>query len=322
MIVLHKILKTDTTPTLSIGRLNTIMNQNCICVLSKELGFSCLKKIFSIVGHKNLYVLNYDDISDKRSCFYSIEKYCKNNQIKNFKIATTSDLETYVREISPNIVFVSGWYGILPESLLNIPKLGFIGIHFSLLPQYRGFAPVVWGIINGEKKAGFSLFKFDNGIDSGMLYDQGCVEINEDDYIGDVFKKLENIALKSLEEKFPRIITGKQKLVAQCGVPTFCARRFEKDGKINWNLSQEQIYNFIRAQSHPYPGAFTIIGNTKIYIYRCKKLPETYYATPGQIIAYKEKIIIATGDSRAIQLLDFTVDGDKNLINSLHSRCS
>ena len=147
-------------------------------------------------------------------------------------------------------------------------KYVFTGIHALLLPDYSGGAPLVWAIINGEKKTGVTFFYFDEGVDSGDIIAQEEIDIYENDTIKTLYEKAEltgkNILIKYLPllavNQAPRIKQDESKR-------RIFPQRKPSDGEIDWNWESKRIKNFIRAQTKPYPGAFTLINNKKIIIW-------------------------------------------------------
>ncbi len=168
----------------------------------------------------------------------------------------------------PDLAVVAGWYFLVPPAILDIFPMGVVGLHGSLLPRYRGGSPLVWAIINGETKTGVTLFYFDEGIDTGDVVGQEAFEILPEDTIDSVYGKASDAAVKLVEKYVPLICEGKAPRVAQeHDDATQFPPRVPEDGLIDWNKSPEEIRNFIRAQSKPYPGAYTIIGGRKLVIH-------------------------------------------------------
>lgn len=157
------------------------------------------------------------------------------------------------------------------KSIRNIPPLGCAGLHASLLPKYRGGAPLVWAIINGEKETGISLFYLAEGVDDGNIISQKKVSVTLRDTIKTVYERIERATLSMLEETIPlikerRVIPTKNEIEKGSLYP----QRKPEDGLIDWNKPCLEIYNFIRAQTHPYPGAFTYHEKKKLIIWRAK----------------------------------------------------
>ncbi len=166
-----------------------------------------------------------------------------------------------------DLMICIGWYHNIPESIINNSKKGLIGIHGSLLPKYRGNAPLVWAMINGEKKTGISLFYFNEIIDGGDIIDQVEIPIEKEDYIADILQKVEVASKDVLLKNLPLIAEGKENRVPQNhDEATYFPKRRPEDGEIDWSWDNEKIANFIKAQAPPYPGAFTIIKGKKVII--------------------------------------------------------
>jgi methionyl-tRNA formyltransferase len=142
------------------------------------------------------------------------------------------------------------------------------GIHASLLPKYRGGAPLVWAIINGEKTTGVSLFYFDQGVDTGDVIAQKKIEISDTDDIRTVYEKATLAAVDVLRESLPLIREGQAPRIPQDHAnATIFPQRKPEDGLIDWTRTPDEIRNFIRAQTRPYPGAFTVLEGKKVTIW-------------------------------------------------------
>ena len=155
-------------------------------------------------------------------------------------------------------------YGkLIPAEILAIPKYGFVNIHPSLLPKYRGAAPINWAIINGEKKTGVTTMLMDEGMDTGPILLQEETEIAPDDTAGTLSTKLSKIGADLLLRTLKEFETGLIKPLPQNGAPTFAPLLKKADGFINWTKSAEEVCNFIRGMN-PWPGAYGFIeGESK-----------------------------------------------------------
>jgi len=197
---------------------------------------------------------------------------------------------------------VSGWYWLLSPGILTSVQHGFIGSHYSLLPKYRGGSPLVWALINGEPEVGVSFFSFVEGVDAGRIWAQERVTVGPDDYVSDVLTRLEAATLATLDARYRAILSGEVQPVDQDHRgATYCAMRSPCDGQIYWRASAADVYNFIRAQSQPYPGAFTWLEGTKLTIWRARQDPAIHYGTPGQVAMVSPAgVHVICGDHRAI----------------------
>ena len=163
-----------------------------------------------------------------------------------------------IQSYNPDLVLVISWSQMLPREIVDFPRLGTVGVHYSLLPERRGGAPLVWAIIDGLEKTGLTLFYYDEGVDTGDIIDQVELEITFHDTVKSMLEKIE-IALPPLVEKnLDAILEGTNQRIKQDeSNASYTKTRTPKDGEIDWSLPREQIYNLIRAQTLPYPCAFS-----------------------------------------------------------------
>ncbi len=183
----------------------------------------------------------------------------------------TGKMGTYtdkIQKFNPDLIVVIGWYYMIPEAIRNLAAKGCVGMHASLLPKYRGGAPLVWAIINGEEKTGLTFFYLGSGVDNGDIIAQHEIEIKETETIKDILDKVTASALDITREFIPMLSSGKAPRIKQDeSQATTVPQRKPEDGQIDWNWDVKRIKNFIRAQTKPYPGAFTIINGKKINLW-------------------------------------------------------
>ncbi|MEK4562105.1 methionyl-tRNA formyltransferase [Staphylococcus sp. FSL K6-3157] len=229
------------------------------------------------------------------------------------KLAQSEDLKVLI-DLNADLIVTAAFGQILPESLLASPKLGAINVHASLLPKYRGGAPIHQAIIDGEQETGISIMYMVKKLDAGNIISQRAIEIEQQDDVGTMHEKLSFLGANLLKETLPSIINGTNDSVVQNeSEATFASNINREDEKIDWTLSAEQIYNHIRGLS-PWPVAYTLMddGNLKIYASRIEK---DKTGEPGTIIeTTKKAIIVATGSKDAIALTDIQVAGKKRML--------
>ena len=155
---------------------------------SKQLGLDCLKTIYSQSKETLVGVLTFDDTSDGRSKFNDFIDFCSTNEIPMFIAKNKTESEKIVKKQHPDICIVVGWYWLFSNEILSEVPNGLLGIHNSLLPKYRGGAPLVWSIINGEKNIGFSMFTLTEGMDEGDIWFQYKIELKQEDDINTILK--------------------------------------------------------------------------------------------------------------------------------------
>jgi len=211
-------------------------------------------------------------------------------------------LET-VASWRPKIFLVSGWYHLIPPSWRKIAPA--YGLHASLLPDYSGGAPLVWAMINGETRTGITLFELADGVDNGPILGQSSTEIRDGDSIATLYERIEELGLGLIREHLPKLAAGTAKFKQQVGARRriFPQRRPE-DGKIDWAWPAMRIHNFIRAQTSPYPGAFSTIAGESISIWQSAQI---YYSgttlKPGRLLLHNSRLLVGCGNGEVLELL-------------------
>ncbi len=199
-----------------------------------------------------------------------ILKLIKNKKkIKLIKNLKDNSLKKYFKKEKYDLFIAAGFPHIFNKSYLAQPKFGIINLHAGKLPKYRGGSPLNWQIINNEKKIGISIIKLDSKIDQGPIICEKKFNNNKNDYIDDVHKKVNNFFIKMIDRSI-KILEMKKKLKNQKFSKSYFHQRSDKDGLINFNTNALNVYNFIRALSHPYKGAFFFHKGKKIRIYKSK----------------------------------------------------
>ncbi|MDQ6889751.1 MAG: methionyl-tRNA formyltransferase, partial [Bacteroidota bacterium] len=170
-------------------------------------------------------------------------------------------------------------FRMMPEVVWNMPPIGTINLHGSLLPQYRGAAPINWAIINGEKETGVTTFKLKHEIDTGDILLQEKIEIGDDETAGELHDRMKDIGAELLLKTLNELSENKLEEIPQSGFSTMPAIGSElrhapkistETCKINWNKPADEIFNLIRGLS-PYPAAFTLLNEKKLKIFRAEK---------------------------------------------------
>lgn len=211
----------------------------------------------------------------------------------------------------PDIMIVLGWYSIIPHKVIDSMPMGTVAIHASLLPKYRGMAPIPWAIISGETKTGVTFFHLDRGVDTGDVIAQRSFAITNTDNCATVYKKATEDSIAILKQFLPLLASGKAPRIVQnhAEAKTF-PRRTPADGLIDWSQPSTEIYDFIRAQTHPYPGAFTLLQGKKLRIWKASKSGEINSSNlPGEVVADNLKLCVTTSDG-SIVLEQCQLDGE------------
>lgn len=174
-----------------------------------------------------------------------------------------------IKELEPDILVTVNFEQILKKDIISIPSLGCINTHASLLPKYRGRAPLNWAIINGEKQTGVTVHYIALGIDTGDIVAQKVIDIAENEYIEDILEKVKSIYPIIVKEAIDKVESNNvEPIIQDLSKGFYCGKRTAEDGQIDWMKPVNEIYNLVRAVSKPYPGAYTYYNNKKIIIWR------------------------------------------------------
>ena len=207
-------------------------------------------------------------------------------------------------------------FRMLPKVVWQMPALGTFNLHASLLPDYRGAAPINWAIINGEKETGVTTFFIDEKIDTGAIIMQSKTDINPSENAGELHDKLMHLGSKLVIETIQKIEKGNLKTTIQPLKETKTAFKLNKDNcKIDWNSTLDAIYNKVRGL-HPYPAAWGLLSNGEellnIKLYEVLKHSEPHEFEAGQLLISKKKIKVAVNGGY-IELINFKFPGKRQM---------
>jgi len=205
-----------------------------------------------------------------------------------------------IRRLRPDIIFSFYYRRLLSKAILAVPPLGAINLHGSLLPKYRGRAPLNWVLVHGETTTGVTLHYMDASTDHGDIIAQRVVPMAVEDTALTLSRKLTAAGRALLAEMYPLIAAGRApRLPQDHSAATKFGRRTPADGLIHWSRSAWQIYNLIRAVTRPFPGAFTFWGDRKIFLWSARPPGDrSAQAPPGTILGIGDggALEVATGD--------------------------
>ncbi|HVQ35682.1 MAG TPA: methionyl-tRNA formyltransferase [Candidatus Bathyarchaeia archaeon] len=177
-----------------------------------------------------------------------------------------------LRALAPDLVFCVGWTQLLKREVLEIPRLGCLGFHASLLPGYRGRAPINWAIIRGEVETGNTLMVLDDGVDTGDIVAQRRFPIDDADTCATLYEKVARSEDDMIREVMPLVRAGRLPRVPQDHArATVMPRRRPEDGVIDWTRTTREIHDWVRALTHPYPGAFTSLSGRRVFVWKASR---------------------------------------------------
>lgn len=296
------------------------MKEKILFLISKGIGLSLLES-FKRANDSNydITVMTLNDSDDPRSHLLEIQNYCRDKNLTLKVVSNNKEFQSHLGSIEFTSIFVCGWYWLIPESIISRANGNVFGIHHSLLPKYRGFSPLVWSLIAGDKTVGSTLFKINNKLDEGEVFFQWKTEPNGRP-IRDVLEDLESKIVTNFGDVLLEVIHRKNLGIRQDNnKATYCARRTPKSGHINWSYPAEYILNFINAQSEPYPGAFFYIDDNKHIIDSADLFEYPVLGVPGQIIMHIDSgVVICAGNSKGLVIRKIKgINNLKKVFNSL-----
>lgn len=201
-----------------------------------------------------------------------------------------------IRELQPDVIFSLYYRHMLSDEILSLAPLGGFNLHGSLLPRYRGRAPVNWALVNGETETGATLHKMVKRPDAGDIVGQQKVAIADNDTALTLHKKVLEAAQAVLKEQLPKLKNGTATFTKQDeSQASYFGRRTAADGEILWHKSAKEINNLVRAVTEPYPGAFSYLGQRKLIVWRSRVLDTQHDKQPGTVLS-TAPLVIACGE--------------------------
>lgn len=222
------------------------------------------------------------------------------------------EAQDLIERTAPDLMVVTACGYIIPKNILELPKYGCINEHASILPAYRGAAPIQWALLDGQKTTGISIMQMNEGLDTGDVLSVKEVAIAEDETTGSLFGKLSAVGAELLVETIKEIEAGTAVRTPQPEQSTTSYARMlrKSDGLIDWKRSAEEIERFIRGMD-PWPGAFTTMNGKIIRIWK-SAICDSPGGEPGSVISTKDGAVISTG-SGGLRLLELQMEGKKRM---------
>ncbi len=281
------------------------MKKNITLLCATNRGITFLKKFLDIYQKCNLTVFCFREEPWEPPFMDDIREFTlsKNGQFFEARQFTNARWENYWASAEVDLMLAVNWRYILPKSVYQRPKLGTFIFHDSFLPEYRGYSPTVWAMINGEDYTGVSLFEASEKMDEGLIVDQIKIPITKGDDIAIVTERVTQGYLQILEKNLENLINGKASRYPQDhSLATYTCKRLPRDNKINWHAPTVEIYNLIRAVTIPYSGAYTYLDGQELRIWSSSLLEngarKFIGSIPGRIIEVRKNIgsVVLTGD--------------------------
>lgn len=225
-----------------------------------------------------------------------------------------SDEMKEILTLDIDLIITAAYGQYVPTKLLNAPTHRAINVHASLLPKYRGAAPIHYAVLNGDEKTGVTIMYMEKEMDAGNIISQREIAINDEDDTGNLFEKLSLVGRDLLMDTLPAIFAGENESIVQNeDEVTFSPMISKEQEKIDWTLTAREVFNHIRAL-RPAPGAYTILEDQRFKIWAAEVVEDNTSAEPGTIIfADTKEMFVACGEGTILSLIEVQPSGKKRM---------
>jgi methionyl-tRNA formyltransferase len=269
------------------------------------IGYRCLAELLDR-GEEISTVVTHQDDPGEHVWFESVAELARaaGVPVLSPKTPNTPTFMRHIQTLQPDLILSFYYRRLLSQELLAIPRLGGINLHGSLLPKYRGRAPVNWVLVNGETQTGVTLHYMTEQADAGDIIAQRPVDIAFEDTALTLFEKVARAAVELFRETFTHIKAGNApRLPQDPAQATYFGGRTPDDGRLDWDRPALGLYNLVRAVTMPYPGAFTFVRGKKLYVWSSRPIQDSAgeRCPPGTILgAHEGGCLVATGEGHLL----------------------
>lgn len=279
------------------------------------VGVNCLGALVE-AGFTIPLVISHLDNPNETIWFKSVVDFCHEHQIPVITPDNANDPELLktIQSLAPDYIFSFYYRHMIPSNVLACASIAAMNMHGSLLPKYRGRVPINWAVLHGETQTGATLHVMEAKPDAGDIVNQKSVPIQSDETAFEVFGKVATVAIDVLNEVIPDLIEGKfPRRPNRLNEGSYFGGRTPEDGRIDWNLPAQNVYNLVRAVAPPYPGAFTDIAGRRWIIAEAKlaSLPNIRQVLPLGLQVVDNRIYGLCGDGRALLISKLENDGNE-----------
>jgi methionyl-tRNA formyltransferase len=265
-----------------------------------DVGVRCLRVLLDAGVAVPLVVTHRDDPGE-RIWFASVAELSRSRGIAALLDPSADQIAGELKRLRPDFLFSFYYRRMLPAEMLSLARRGAYNLHGSLLPKYRGRAPVNWAVLHGESETGATLHEMTAKPDAGRIVDRQAVPIGPDDTAGEVFRRVTDAAEQVLKRSVDKLLDGTAVLRPNdLSKGSYFGGRKPEDGRIDWSKSAREIHNLVRAVAPPYPGAFT----ETLKVHRTQRVDRP--APPGLLGPYREhgEWFAVCGDGKVLRLLE------------------
>jgi methionyl-tRNA formyltransferase len=267
-----------------------VKSARCVLFAYHDTGYAFMEALLAL-GAPIAALFTHKDDPHEEIWWRSCADLARRNSIPVYAPATIdAEVISQVAALKPDIIYSVYYRFLLPDAILKSARIGAFNLHGSLLPKYRGRAPVNWVIVNGEREAGLTLHHMVARADAGDIVAQRACTIDDSDTALTLYRKLAPLGAEIVREYHPLIVTGRAPQIKQdLEAGSYFGRRGPADGRIDWRWPARRVFNLIRAVTHPYPGAFCFAAGKKLYVWEARIASEAgYIGNPGEIVGERD----------------------------------
>ncbi len=279
-----------------------------------DFAVGCLESLIA-AGHEVVAVYSQPDkpVGRKREIFPTPVKQCAmEHGIEVRQPATLRDgLQTeLLAELKPDAVVVVAYGKLIPADMLEVAPLGFINVHASLLPKYRGAAPIQWSVVNGDRQTGVTTMLLNEGMDTGDILEQSVTAIGENETAGKLFERLSKLGAELIVSTLEKLERGELVPKKQDEAQATLAPIINKEmALLDFSQSAKSLFCLVRG-FNPWPIAYTILDGKRLKVFSAKVAGSTS-AAAGAVTCSERRLCVACGDGKELELLDVQLEGSK-----------
>jgi methionyl-tRNA formyltransferase len=218
-----------------------------------------------------------------------------------------------LKQMQPDAMLVVGYGQIIPQSIIDIPRHGIINLHGSLLPKYRGAAPIQWAIANGETTTGVTTMRIDAGLDTGDMLLKWETSIGPEENAVELGQRMAQAGADLLVQTLAEVAAGTLGAEPQDNAQASLAPILKKeDGEVDWNWPARKIFDRARGFL-PWPGAYSYFRGQLFHVWKARVAEEHSDSTPGRLMPVKKRLLVSSGEGTALELLEVQVEGRKRM---------
>ena len=271
-------------------------------------GLSFLARLRELAPGDELVVLSFQEEAHEPPFFEDVRALARRAGASFLEARSLEreDLAAYFRDTALDLILAVGWRYLIPHSVHARARLGAFVLHDSLLPRYRGFSPTVWALVNGEPRAGATLFRMADEVDAGPIVDQAATEVGPDETVAEVMERITGLYLALLERNLGRLRSGAAEATPQDErLATFTCKRLPEDNRIDWSAPTRRVHDLVRAVTRPYPGAFTTLAGRVLRVWSSRRVESVRRfegAVPGRVtrVLPGEGVAVLAGDGELL----------------------